>query len=386
MSQRILQVCREMWAISGTPMHVANHTKMLRARGHDVRVATMFPVHVDLALVEGVYSLDLKDDLAKPYERYMRFLQHVLQTCEDFRPHIVHAHYLHAMFAATAVQTLLGTPYVVTLHGFEPDVAESAEWKRRAIRLGLQQANAVVGVSMDLLQRVQDRIGYPQEAQAIVIPDAFDDTLFYPGAEREDPETCIVYVGRLAPEKGLMSLLMAFGEVIRRCSGVRLTLVGEGPMESDLRREAERLQISSNIRFAGYQPPAAVARFLRHSDIFVLPSLREGLPISLLEAMGSGLAVVATTVGGIPEVITHGETGLLVRPETPAELASALSDLVLEPERRRRLRAMALARAQAYSSDAICARVVAMYKALVRDGHPPTHSDPNPDRAGQSKG
>lgn len=136
-------------------------------------------------------------------------------------------------------------------------------------------------------------------------------------------------VARLSPEKGIHHLLHAHSILQARGHALRLVLVGDGPQRGELEALAEELEISSSVEFLGYQEN--VETFLSTFDFFVLPSLTEGIPLSLLEAMANGLPVVATNVGGIPEIVVHQESGLLVPPGQPEALAHALSQLIQEP-------------------------------------------------------
>lgn len=142
-------------------------------------------------------------------------------------------------------------------------------------------------------------------------------------------------VARLSPEKGIHHLLHAHSILQARGHALRLVLVGEGPQRGELEALAEELEISSSVEFLGYQEN--VETFLSTFDFFALPSLTEGIPLSLLEAMANGLPVVATDVGGIPEIIVHQESGLLVPPGQPEALAHALLQLIQEPVEAKRL-------------------------------------------------
>jgi glycosyltransferase involved in cell wall biosynthesis len=132
-------------------------------------------------------------------------------------------------------------------------------------------------------------------------------------------------VGRLMPVKGHDLLLKAFAEVISKQENAILVIAGEGPLDSELSGIAKRLSIGDRLRFLGYR--ADVPEILRALDAFVLPSRSEGLPVSLLEAMGSGLPVIATAVGGVPEILTHGETGILAPAGRVDKLAEAMLQL-----------------------------------------------------------
>ena len=145
-------------------------------------------------------------------------------------------------------------------------------------------------------------------------------------------EPVIGTVGNFTAKKDQATLLRAVARLGERLPAVRLVLVGSGPLDADLRRLVTTLELDANVVFAGSR--GDVPDLLPAFDVFALSSRFEGLPIALLEAMASGLPCVATTVGGIPEVITDGRDGLLVEPADPGGLADALSALLGDPTRR----------------------------------------------------
>ena len=131
-----------------------------------------------------------------------------------------------------------------------------------------------------------------------------------------------VFVGRLSPEKDVATLLKAVAIVVGRLPSFRLQLAGQGPCAAELAQLAGALGIGEHVRFVG--EVADVPGLLRRASLFVLPSLTEGLPVAVLEAMACGLPVVATRVGGTPEAVVDGRSGLLVPPGDPEQLADAL--------------------------------------------------------------
>lgn len=147
----------------------------------------------------------------------------------------------------------------------------------------------------------------------------------------------VLYAGRLRTRKAVAVLLEAFARLRREVPGAALVLVGDGEQRPALEDQARRLGIEKAVRFTGAVPRDEMARRLAAADLFCLPSLYEGFPLAILEAMAAGLPVVATAVAGVPEAVEHGVTGLLVPPEDADALARALGELARDPERRRLL-------------------------------------------------
>jgi colanic acid/amylovoran biosynthesis glycosyltransferase len=142
----------------------------------------------------------------------------------------------------------------------------------------------------------------------------------------------LLFVGRLAAMKGLPILL----EAIARLDGVTLNIAGDGPDRISLEQKVQTLKIASRVTFLGYQSQLQVRELLRKSDVFVMSSFAEGVPVVLMEAMAAGVPVVATRVAGIPELVRDGQSGLIVSPGDASEMASAVDRLLKDPALRNR--------------------------------------------------
>lgn len=196
-----------------------------------------------------------------------------------------------------------------------------------------------------------------------VIPSGFDPGLFeacepdpFPGVAHPR----IAYVGRLAPHKGVGVLLEAFA----RCHGAAsLLVIGDGPQRAELERRARTLP--GEVRFTGFWPHARIPAALRHVDVLVLPSFYEELGSVLVEAMAAGLPVVASRVGGIPDLVRDGQNGLLAEPGHPEAFARAISRLLTEPDTAARLGAAARTTAQDYTWPALAGQVTDVYRQVI---------------------
>ncbi|MFC6723321.1 glycosyltransferase family 4 protein [Halobium palmae] len=149
-------------------------------------------------------------------------------------------------------------------------------------------------------------------------------------------EVHLLFVGRLVPVKGLKYLLKAIQSVVESGVNVHLRIVGDGQQRPQLEQLAGRLGIAQRVTFCGHVAfGPELLDYYRSSDVFVLPSLSEGVPKTLTEAMASGVPVVATDVGGVSDAITHGETGLLIGTRSASEIHDAVMTLIENPSRRR---------------------------------------------------
>lgn len=206
------------------------------------------------------------------------------------------------------------------LRGVDAFVAISDE-----IREGLLRD----GVSPERIHRISNFVDphmfHPPEPGE---KDRLKKTLGYGGA------ILVVSAGRLVPRKGVEYLLEAWKRITPEFATARLLILGDGPLRESLQAMAARYAIGASVQFAG--SVGNMSSYLRAADVFVLPSLQEGLPNSLLEAMASGLPIVATRIGGVVDVMIHGNAGLLVPPADPAELGGALRVLLEDQGKRER--------------------------------------------------
>jgi glycosyltransferase involved in cell wall biosynthesis len=184
-------------------------------------------------------------------------------------------------------------------------------------------------------------------------------------AGREGPLR-LVYLGRLAREKGLYELLEAVAAACDAGVALHLTLVGSGPEEQGLRQATALHLLNREVTFAGAAFGVDKAQRLASSDVFVLPSYGEGLPYALLEGMAAGNAVIATAVGAIPDIVVPGVHGRLVEPRDPSAIASAICGMAGDCEAMARMQAAsAQLIASRYSPERFLARFQDLYESLV---------------------
>jgi len=289
---------------------------------------------------------------------------------------ILHTHkYKDTILAAPAAK-LCGIPYVVrTVHGLR----EPFEGLR-AFKMSLYESiertvhrwcvNSIIGVSSQIERRYRAEGAV---SRVVCIRNGIDLEKKPIQADRWltrkelgiDVETCLIgTVGRLTPVKGLSYLIQSLSILLRQRANVRLLIVGDGMIRKDLEAQAHNLGIGENVVFLGHREDTL--ELMQALDIFVLPSLSEGIPMALLEAMAASRAVVASRVGGIPEIVEDGVEGILVEPMDVTRLAESCMKLIDFPENAMKMGEQARKRVvQDFSASAMADRVEGLYKELV---------------------
>ena len=210
------------------------------------------------------------------------------------------------------------------------------ELERWRVDLKVDRAQFVICISEYCRSQVMMFSEPSQWSKLQVVHCGVDPSLF-PALSHQGPGTRLLFIGRLSHGKGLEVLFESIARLRSDSLDVELTIVGDGGTRARLETMAEALGISHSVSFVGFEPEDAVRRRLADADILVLPSFAEDVPVCLMEAMASGLAVVGTSVGGVSELVEHGTSGLLVRPGDVRSLTEALSRLVTDASLREAL-------------------------------------------------
>jgi glycosyltransferase involved in cell wall biosynthesis len=313
------------------------------------------------AMAEGITVHLLPEHELNAWQ-LVRRLRRVLTS---LRAQLLHTHRYKENFFSYLVAPGLGIRPVVTLHAYGPSSFTPAGIKtfvRDSIsfRLARRAHTQFVAVSRDL-----QRLYRPKDDECITIPNGVATTVASPRQrENGDPRLVIGWVGRLVPIKSVGTLLEALTHMGADRGQPTALLVGDGPERAALTEHAKRLGIQHRVQFAGYVED--LSPFLARMDVFALPSLHEGAPMALLEAMAAGVPGVAARVGGIPEMIGESGAVRLVDGHDPVvwarEIESILADRAATDEMARRARRLVSER---FSVDAMHTRYGELYHALV---------------------
>lgn len=296
---------------------------------------------------------------------YLRERSLYLESIRAFRAEIVHTHGYRADLLAGSAAQLLGARRVSTVHGFT-----GGDWKNRLYETlqlrTLRKFDAVVAVSRPLVARLS-RAGIPAD-RIVQIPNAWGATapLLTRAAAREAlglPQDGLMlgWVGRLSREKGPDVFLRALA--LPAAGQIQAAIIGDGRMREELVAEAAALGVASRLRWLGLVPTAG--RLMAAFDGFVLSSRTEGTPIALFEAMAAGVPILATGVGGVPDVL-QGDVALQVPPDDPAALADGIARLIADPAAAHARSALASRRlTEGYGIDPWLARHRELYAAIL---------------------
>jgi glycosyltransferase involved in cell wall biosynthesis len=250
-------------------------------------------------------------------------------------PTILHTSLFHANLPGRILGRMAGVPIVICS---ERTMAMESEWRYRINRWTIGLVDRVTAVSANVRDFCVTHIGLPAEKVSVIyngveLPEGALPSRQEARAELGLPsdEPVVAAVSRLEPVKGIAILIQALTHV----DHVLLAIVGDGPDRAALESLAGYLGVANRVHWAGHRRD--VSRLLPAFDILVQPSLHEGLPNTILEAMAVGLPVVATAVGGTPEVVVDGVTGLLTPSHDPGALAAAITTLLRDPDLRRKM-------------------------------------------------
>ncbi|HSR94490.1 MAG TPA: glycosyltransferase family 4 protein [Solirubrobacterales bacterium] len=290
-----------------------------------------------------------------------RSLIALARWCAGPGPRIAHVHMaargsMYRKALVVAVVKAMRRPVILHVHAGSGDIDAFLDrlgpLRRRILRAAFAAADRVLSVSASSAGTLRARL---IDAEIVVVPNAPPEVVPNVLRPRREEVEILFLGGFDNPVKGGAVLLDALPSLLRRCPRTRVLLAGPGQGPATL---------PDGVRWGGWLDEAAKDEAFRAADLFAMPSLSEGLPVALLEAMARGLPIVVSRIGGVPEVVTDGVDAVLVEPGDAAELAARLGDLVDDPDRRRELGEAAIERARRLADDDVYGRLDRIYAEL----------------------
>jgi len=278
----------------------------------------------------------------------------------EWHPDVLHAHWWFPNgLVGTWLSRMANKPLVTTLHGSDVRLAKSVAFSRPAFRHVLHHSTAVTAVSRWLADEARDVVSAPS---ALVAPMPVAADLFSPGGKR-DPHR-LLFVGRLNKQKGIELLLHTMARLPDQ--SIRLDVVGDGEDRVQLEELARALGVADRVAFHGAMPRERLAEFYRTASALVVPSVGEGLGLVAVEAQLCETPVVAFDSGGLPDIVQHDRTGVLVKEIDAAALAAALVSLLERDDRGASLGAAGRLRALAtFAPESVARRYADVYRAAI---------------------
>lgn len=353
--------------IGGVEVLSGHLVPRLAARGHELLVVASYgdQGRQPLADFQGVTVRRMNFEAVlyqKDLERLTRMLDEVAALKQSFCPDIIHLHtYSAGALFHFQTRTRFPAPEIYTIHSL-PSTGEANGNANGAFARCLRSAQQVVAISKAMWDGAI-ALAPEVRAKSTIIPNGLPMPSLPPAPLDFRQPTLLAY-GRAVPEKGFDLALRAFARVKRRYATVRLLIAGDGSELPALRRLAVELGVAGAVEFLGWVPPHSIARTINLATLVLAPSRwQEPFGLMALEAAQMARPVVATRVGGLPEVVLHGETGLLVGRDDDEAMAEAICTLLANPSLCRSIGRKARQRAaERFDID----RMVDAYESLYR--------------------
>ncbi|MBU1260237.1 MAG: glycosyltransferase family 4 protein [Planctomycetes bacterium] len=320
-------------------VHTQRWAKAFAEKGHEVHLLSIRHIEISGITVHTVNVGNVNSgSVFFTFLSYIYLLLTAKRALKKLKPDIVIAYYTitYGVIAAFADYH----PFVVSIMG--SDVIYCAKGLSTVIkgwltRYALKKADMICSTSRFMIDRTVDL--RPATVPIKHIPFGVDYELFRPVVRQETKESekgfLIGFVKALSPKYAPDILISAMPEICRQLPDARLVIIGQGPMKAQLQNMARELGIMDKVEFTGFIPNEKLPVFFNSFDVFVHPSIcQESFGVSILEASACGCPVVATRVGGVPEVCIDGQTGILIEPNNPDVLAEAIIKLAKNPELR----------------------------------------------------
>jgi len=364
--------------LAGTEIATYNLAKHLAKQAHEVHVITSLDENLPSnSMIDGFnvhrikcpqfrivkHNSGVERPKIRVYAAFIFFVK-TMVALHELNPDIIHVQGIDIGIIGFFSKFILRKPYGVWGRG--DDVYLPWPFKGFISKMVLRSALVAISLTDDMKNKMCDL----HEREIIMIPNGIDIDMFTGLSKFESRnmlhlsqnEKILLFVGRLQPIKGVKYLIDAMGHVNKRDSKIKLLVVGFGAEFNDLNTKVENLSLSNNIILVGEVPYEKISIYMAAADVFVLPSLSEGFPGTLLEAMASSLPVITTNVAGLPEIIKDGINGFIVEPANSMEIATKVLKLFENPKLINYMGCNNKINSIDYGWDVICNKFITVYK------------------------
>jgi len=356
--------------IGGAEVSVYNSSKVLAERGHDVHVITRKNNSPDYEIMDGIHVHRLPFDKKGQYTFEMvKFFFRVAMILRKIQPDVFHVHYINMNGTpGVFLGKLFRVPVVVTDHS--GIYMKSRLYCRTFGRFAIKYSTVMVALTADL-RRVFREI-FPKKDIAVIgngfDMDRFRERLHEQGELRralefEQDGTYFLYVGRIIDRKRIDLILKATEIAIHEKHDIRVHIIGKGPELDTLNTLMLELGIDGHVNFHGFKEDDIVTNYFLASDVYILTSDYEGLPVVLMEAYGAGLSIIISDFQGGNEIVTDGENGFIV-PKDPSKIAEKMLILAGNKQLREEMRRNNLARSRQFTYDAMVDKLEKVYERI----------------------
>jgi glycosyltransferase involved in cell wall biosynthesis len=336
-----------------------------------------FPLQVVMDSIPVYYPryLAMPNMTVSPYTLFLSLIRFLDVILKHFKPSLIHSHCgTPDGYASMRLGKRLNIPTICSFRGSDINIyPKQSQRVRDLTKKVISETDQIVTVS-DALRREAISLAHPKK-EIMVIHNGCDLNQFYFDTQKrielrlsfgiENNHVCLLFVGNLNYEKGILELVNSFNAVASSNSRVHLLVVGDGPGRELFEETKQKVPWGNWIHLSGLVPHDRMAAYLCAGDIFVLPSYGEGFPNVIKEALACERPVIATSVGGIPEVVHHEKTGLLIPPKNESALTGAIQRCLSNPEACKRMgQAGRELLVNQFSWSAFAEKHVALYKKL----------------------
>lgn len=350
--------------IAGTELASYYIAKGLASKGNDVHIVTSWDNGMHETTNENGFTIHRIKYSKTRFISLFSFSIKCFELILKLNPDIIHSQGVVTGIPGILMKYAKKKPCIVWAQG--SDIYYAANLIKLVSFLILSQSNQIIALTNDMKTEIK-KIA---KRDVLILPNGIDLSRFKQNRsdtyrtdnELESGQWLLLFVGTLRPVKGVSYLIQAMYILISKgYNNINLNIIGDGEDRVSLEDLVTRLGLTKNVTFTGHASPELVPYYMCSSDIFVLPSISEGLPLVILEAMASGLPIITTNVRGLPEIVIDHENGLMVKSKSANDLADKILEIIHDNKLRENIIKNNIQKSYSYSWEIITDRLYNIY-------------------------